>query len=70
MLRNIRRENYLQMEMFPVEIGHKRINNLCSFIPVYIVNVQVGTYINHTEQVSLNLNLLQESFITLRTGPV
>ena len=35
------RENYLQMEMFPVEIGPKRINNLCIFISVYIVNVQV-----------------------------
>ena len=50
------------MEMFSMEIGIKRINGLCNFIPNYIADIQAGFSINHTK-VSLNLNLLQESFI-------
>ena len=45
-----------------MEIGLKRINGLCNFIPNYIAGIQAGFSINQTK-VSLNLNLLQESFI-------
>ena len=62
MLWNIRGKNYLQMEMFSMEIGIKRINGFCNFVPNYIADIQAGFSINHTK-VSLNLNLLQESFI-------
>lgn len=37
------------MEMFSMEIGPKRINNLCYFIPIYIVDIQAGFSINQTK---------------------
>ena len=57
------------MEMFPVEVGPKGINNLCIFVPLHIVDIQAGIYKSHYK-VSLNLNLLQESFIAERAGAV
>ena len=35
------------MEVFPVEVGPQRINHLRNFIPLYIVHIQAGIYINH-----------------------
>ena len=57
------------MEVLPLEIGPQTIDYLCNFIPIYIVDIQAGIYKSHYK-VSLNLNLLQESFIAERTGAV
>ena len=57
------------MEVLPMEIGPQTINYLCNFIPIYIIDIQAGIYKSHYK-VSLNLNLLQESFIAERTGAV
>ena len=57
------------MEVLPLEIGPQTIDYLCNSIPIYIVDIQAGIYKSHYK-VSLNLNLLQESFIAERTGAV
>ena len=57
------------MEVLPMEIGPQTIDYLCNFIPIYIVDIQAGIYKSHFK-VSLNLNLLQESFIAERAGAV